>query len=251
MAKKKPSLRKPAAKSKKPKAAKAAAKVKKSSSKKGTALKKKPTRKSAPAKKKPASRMSMAARKKTPAKKPKTASKKAPARKSALPKEAMLDRAAVPPPGPDNDAISVRVEEHYVAQGTFAPSAPATRIQIQIPVLAFLGNTNVNRNSGAICTRGTAFDQFGQGPTQVWAQVFANNPEPIAPGAPPGSGATQGNVTGRNYTVDPLPGATCAEPPNPPVTQFIVVWTQMQNGAWTHTTQPFAGQCADTNDCGD
>jgi hypothetical protein len=251
MAKKKPSLRKPAAKSKKPKAAKAAAKVKKPSSKAGTALKKKAARKSPPAKKKPASRMSMAARKKTPAKKPKTLSEKAPARKPGLPKKAMLDRAVAPPPMPGNDSISVRYEEEFVAAGTFAPSVPATRIQIQLPVLAFLGNANVNRNSGTICTKGTAVDQLGQGPTQVWVQVFANNPEPIPPGAPPGAGATQGNVSGRNFTVDPVPGAVCAEPPNPPITQFIVVWTQMQNGSWCHTTQPFAGQCADTNDCGD
>jgi hypothetical protein len=251
MAKKKPSLRKPAAKSKKPKAAKAAAKLKRSSSKAGTALKKKAARKSAPAKKKPASRMSMAARKKTPAKKLKTPSKKMPARKPALPKKAMLDRAVAPPPMPDNDSVTIRYEEEFVAAGTFAPSVPATRIQVQLPVLAFLGNANVNRNSGTICSQGVASNQLGQGPTQVSAQVFANNPEPIPPGAAPGPGATQGNVSGRNYTVDPIPGAVCAEPPNPPITQYIVVWVQMPDGSWCHTTQPFAGQCANTNDCGD
>jgi hypothetical protein len=143
------------------------------------------------------------------------------------------------------------VEEVVVVETNLVPTPIAVKIQIQIPVLSFLGNANVNRNTGTICTRGLAYDQFGQGATQVWAEVFANNPEPIPPGSPPDSGAIQGNVSGRNFTVDPVPNAACAEPPNPPLMQYIVVWVQMPDGSWCHMTQPFAGQCADTNDCGD
>src|SRR5579864_195744 len=152
----------------------------------------------------------------------------------------------------DSDLLpnGVIIEETIVAE-TFIPTAPATKLQLRLPVLPFIGPANVNRATGTICTQGVATDQFGRGPIDVRAEVFAHNPEPIAPGSPPDSGATPGMVSGITFTVDPLPGAVCAEPPNPPITQYIVVWIQMQDGTWCHITQPFAGQCAAANDCGD
>jgi hypothetical protein len=143
------------------------------------------------------------------------------------------------------------VEETVVIETGIIPAVPAYKITIQMPLPPFAGPASVNRDTLTVCASGTAFDQNGQGPVQVWAEVYANDPEPIAFNAAPDPGAVQGVVNGRNWLVDPVPNAICAEPPNPPIIQYIVVWVQYPDGSWRHHTQQFSGQCADTNDCGD
>jgi hypothetical protein len=276
MAKKKTVAKKGAGKKAAAKVKKAVGKPKKSTAKTGVArttkvgAKKKPSKLKKPKTLKPAARKTKTAVKLAAAVKNKVPAKK-PAAKPKL-KAAKKPQSSVTPPvpvfepsfaaAPETESTPIESTPPYRAfdpmddddsGGDEGFGTGGYNLIINIPDPA-TGIANVKTPAYVICTQGTAFDRMQQGPLQAWAKIYPNPPGMLT-GAP-AAGATQGTVSGQNWTVDPVPDSngypspTCNTSPNPLPQQWVVVWCLYRDGTWFNTNRQFGGQCAAQTDCG-